>query len=124
MSVSFQLRDAPDKLWNPSNGPGRAYLGVARLIEAENPEFPALDTWLGVWTSDDFYIDPVPFAGWLRTVLDSSVVRHTQYFALARGFLEISLGMLFRTGHDIEARNPDQAELVAAGRELARSMVR
>ncbi|MFC0547593.1 DUF6086 family protein [Kutzneria chonburiensis] len=124
MSVSFQLRDAPGKLWNPASGVGRTYLGVARLIEAENPEFPALDTWLSVWTSDDFWIDPAGLAVWLRAVLDSSVVGHTQYFRLTRGFLEISLGMLFRAGGDMEAVNSDQAELIAAGRELERSMVR
>ncbi|GAA3437355.1 DUF6086 family protein [Kutzneria kofuensis] len=124
MSVSFQLRDAPDNLWNPASGVGRTYLGVARLIEAENPEFPALDTWLSVWTSDDYWIDPAGLAGWLRVVLDSSVVGHTQYLRLTRGFLEISLGMLFRAGGDIEAANSDQAELIAVGRELARTLVR
>jgi hypothetical protein len=124
MSVSFQLRDAPDNLWNPAGGVGRTYLGVGRLIEAENPEFPALDTWLSVWTSDDYWVDPAGLAGYLRVVLDSSVVRHTQYLALTRGFLEISLGMLFRAGQDLEAADPEQAELIAVGRELARTMVR
>lgn len=124
MSVSFQLRDAPGKLWNPASGVGRTYLGVARLIEAENPEFPALDSWLSVWTSDDFWIDPAGLAEWLRAVLDSSVLGHTQYFRLTRGFLEISLGMLFRAGGDMAAADSDQAELIAVGRELARSMVR
>ena len=124
MSVSFQIRDAPDNLWNPASRVGRTYLGVGRLIEAENPEFPALDTWLSVWTSDDYWIDPAGLAEWLRAVLDSSVVRHTQYLDLTRGFLEISLGMLFRAGGDMVAADADQAELVAAGRELARTLVR
>ena len=124
MSVSFQLRDASDKLWNPASGVGRTYLGVARLIEAEKSDLPALDTWLNVWTSDDFYVDPIGLAVWLRAVLDSSVVEHTQYFRLTRGFLEISLGMLFRAGGDMEAVNAEQAEVIAVGRELARTLVR
>jgi hypothetical protein len=124
MSHSFQLQGATENLWNPASAIGRTYLGVAELVAAENPTFPALETWLAEWTSDDYFIDPVGLAAYLRTVLDSSVVANPGYRALTRGFLEISLAMLFRAGGDIEAADADQAELIEVGRELARTMVR
>ncbi|WP_027941981.1 DUF6086 family protein [Amycolatopsis taiwanensis] len=69
-------------------------------------------------------IDPAGMEVFVRAALDSPVVRNSGYLRLARGFLGISLAMLFRAGVDIEPVNHEQAELVAAGREPARIMVR
>lgn len=127
MSYSFQLRNALDMLWNPGSLTGRTYVGIAKVISAE-PEFPDLDTWLTECTPggtpDDFDVDPEGLAVFLRTVLNSSVVKNESHRALARGFLEYSLAMLFRAGVDFEPTNAKQAELVEAGHQLARTVVR
>lgn len=127
MSYSFKLRNASGFLWNPSNGPGRTYVGIAKVISADL-KFPDLETWLNEQapggTPEDYYVDPEGLAVFLRAVLSSSVVDNESYLALARGFLEYSLAMLFRAGVNLEPANAEQAELVEVGHQLARTMVR
>jgi Family of unknown function (DUF6086) len=127
MSYSFQLRNAPDMLWNPGTPTGRTYVGIAKVITAD-PRFPDLGTWLTECTPggtpDDYFIDPQGLALFLRAVLDSSVVDNESHRALARGFLEYSLAMLLRAGGDVEPANSEQAELIEAARDLAQTMVR
>ncbi|WP_221216833.1 DUF6086 family protein [Amycolatopsis bartoniae] len=115
-------------LWNPGNKTGRTYVGMARLIFAQNPDFPDPDSWIVEQspggTPDDHYVDPEGLASFIRAALDSAVVRNGGYLRIARGFLEISIAMLFRAGVEVEAVTPVEVELVEAGRELARTMVR
>jgi hypothetical protein len=124
MSQSFKVKGLPGLVWSPANGIGTTYAGIAKLIADENPDFPDLDTWLTEWTSDDYFVDPEGMAIFLQAALNSPVVKNSGYLRLARGFLEISLAMLFRAGVDIEPANSQQAELVEVGRQLARTMVR
>ena len=123
MSYSFQVDVGSPILWNPSNGPGRAYVGIAKVVAAD-PAVPDLSTWLAEWTPNDHLVDPTGLAAFLRAVLDSSIVGNAGYLGLARGFIEQSLALLFAAGGDIEAADAEQAELIEAGRELARTMVR
>jgi hypothetical protein len=123
MSYSFRVDTGSPILWNPSNGPGRAYVGIAKVIAAD-PEVPDLSTWLTEWTPDDHLVDPQGLAVFLHAVLDSSIVGNAGYLGLARGFIEQSLALSFAAGGDIKATNPGQAELIDTGRELARIMVR
>ncbi|MBB1160167.1 MULTISPECIES: DUF6086 family protein [Amycolatopsis] len=117
MSYIFDVGD--ETVWSPALRVGRLFVSMAETL-AVNFDIDLRTAGFTATASDFCSVDPPRLALFVRAMLDSSVLTHSEYRELARGFLGICLAMLEWSGRPAEDVPPDLAEARDAVRMRSR----
>ncbi|MEV6877764.1 DUF6086 family protein [Amycolatopsis sp. NPDC051128] len=108
-------------VWSPALRIGQLFMSMAgTLADNAGVDLPAAG--FTMMASDYYYVDPPALAGFVRTLLAGSVVTHSVYKELARGFVVACLVLLERAGVSMEPSDEAQRDLFDARAALAASM--
>ncbi|MGW7537280.1 DUF6086 family protein [Amycolatopsis sp. NPDC054798] len=107
MSYLFEVGD--ETVWSPALRVGRLFVSMAETL-AVNFDIDLGTAGFRAIASDYCSVDPPRLALFVRAMLDGSVMRHSEYRELARGFIGICLAMLEWSGLPVEDVPPDLAE--------------
>ena len=109
--VSYLFTVGDIHVWEPSNGPGKLYLGMIAAVA----DFFDLPTGLTDWGSGDwFLVDPISFPALVEAMLAAFAgTSPYQFRAMLTGPLTVSLHILNRAGIDVRTHTSEERTALA-----------